>query len=169
MRFSNWFIVLAVTVFADCPTDGVWSATKPGVTKSVTCEGETWGEMYRACIADGATGTWGNPDTQYCLPLYPAEGYGYVDFYYYISNSDYRRIQSNPSGIAAAVSTVSTGVPQEEVSVHYVVRIMAHLMYKLLITLTHSIRLFKFVATRTNVRWLLCSTSSLSLMRLLLK
>lgn len=119
VRFSNWFIVLAVTVFADCPTDGVWSATKPGVTKSVTCEGETWGEMYRACIADGATGTWGNPDTQYCLPLYPAEGYGYVDFYYYISNSDYRRIQSNPSGIAAAINSVYR-VPQEEVSVHYV-------------------------------------------------
>lgn len=167
MRFSNWFIVLAVTVFADCPTDGVWSATKPGVTKSVTCEGETWGEMYRACIADGATGTWGNPDTQYCLPLYPAEGYGYVDFYYYISNSDYRRIQSNPSGIAAAINSVYR-VPQEEVVFTMLVRILAHLMYKLLITLTHSIRLFKFVPLVPSPL-LLCSTSSLSLMRLLLK
>ena len=110
-----------MTVFANCATDGVWSSIAAGQTRSATCEGDTWGEMYRTCNRDSVTGTesWGDIDTQYCLPLYPPEDSGYVDFYYYISNSDYTRIRNNPSGIPAAINSVYR-VSEDEVSVHYV-------------------------------------------------
>lgn len=108
-----------MTVFANCPTDGVWSSIAAGQTRSVTCDGDTWGEMYRDCYLDNNLETWGDIDTQYCLPLYPASGYAYVDFYYYISNSYSARIKANTNGIALAINSVYR-VPTSEVSVHYV-------------------------------------------------
>ena len=116
---SNGVLVLAVTVFSNCPTDGGGSSIAAGQTRSVTCDGDTWGEMYRDCYLDNNVERWGDIDIQYCLPLYPASGYAYVDFYYYISNSNLQRIKADTSGIASAINSVYR-VPTSEVSVHYV-------------------------------------------------
>ena len=107
-----------MTVFANCPSDGIWSSIAGGQTRAKDCEGDTWGEMYRTCSA-ATPNVWGDIDTQHCLPLYPPEGTGYVDFYFLISNSRAETIKRTPIGVVQAIAQVYR-VNENEVSVHYV-------------------------------------------------
>lgn len=108
-----------MTVFANCPSDGIWSSIAGGQTRAVTCEGDTWGEMYRTCKGDVTPNVWDEVVNKHCLPLYPPEGTGYVDFYFLISNSRPEAIKKDPKGVVRAIAQVYR-VNEDEVSVHYV-------------------------------------------------
>lgn len=107
--------MLAVSVFANCPTDGDWPNTKSGDTKSIACPGDQWGKMYRTCTKD----EWGVVDSQYCMPLYPEKGYAFVDYYYLISNARADRIRSKPEGIKMGLKEFY-GIDESAITIGYV-------------------------------------------------
>ena len=101
---------------ANCPTDGDWSSIAPGQTRVISCIGNTWGTRTRLCNQQNV---WENVDNQFCIPISPPSGLGYVDFYYMISNSNYDRIKLMPSGINMAINDVYR-VPESSVDTYYI-------------------------------------------------
>ena len=91
-----------------CEQDGKWERTENGEIQVLPCEGDFIGDYVRQC---SSTGSWGEVDNSYCLPMYPDEGYGYVDFTIIISESKWRTIQSYPQGIVSAFSVTYDVVP----------------------------------------------------------
>ena len=80
----NKYVVLAGLVYADCQSDGGWPVTAAGGEAVRACEGDTVGYQVRKC---NSASSWGEVETQYCLPKYPQQGKGFVDVLLYISNS----------------------------------------------------------------------------------
>lgn len=91
---------MLIPALAVCNKDGVWNQTENGKIQVLPCEGEYVGDSIRMC---SSTGVWGEVDTQYCLPMYPAKGFGYIDFTYVITGSKWRIIANYPNGIADAI------------------------------------------------------------------
>ena len=77
----------------------------------------TIGQQVRECKNDGV---WDYPLVTYCLPKYPPEGYGYVDFVYVIQGAKTDVIKKNPQGIIKALVYVY-GLQQDEVQVHLII------------------------------------------------
>lgn len=108
----TWLDILPA-VWGVCERDGKWRQTENGKIQALPCEGDFIGDYVRQC---SSTGSWGEVDDSFCLPMYPDEGYGYVDFTIIISDSKWRTIQNYPHGIVNAFS-VTYGVVPDSISV----------------------------------------------------
>ena len=72
--------------------------------------------MVRVCNA--VSGTWDEPDTQYCLPKYPEDGYAHVDFILLIMYGNVERIRRNTTGIIVGITNVISTVDASNIAIH---------------------------------------------------
>ena len=113
---SHLLVVILASAVADCPSDSVWPTTAVGGTAEASCQGDTTGEMVRVCNA--VSGTWDEPDTQYCLPKYPEDGYANVDFILLIMYGNVERIRRNTTGIIVGITNVISTVDASNIAIH---------------------------------------------------
>lgn len=113
---SHLLVVILASAVADCPSDSVWPTTLVGATAEAACQGDTTGEMTRVCNA--VSGTWDEPDTEYCLPKYPEDGYANVDFILLIMYGNVERIRRNTTGIIVGITTAISTVDGSNIAIH---------------------------------------------------
>ena len=113
-------VVLASLAYADCQSENGWTVTPSGSEATKPCEGDTVGYQVRKCTND----IWENVDTQYCLPKYPVEGKGFVDFYLFISNSQTKKIQEDKAQkVVNGLVNYYTNLAEDDISTHRIVAV----------------------------------------------
>lgn len=95
-----------------------WPVTAAGTEAELECTGETVGYQVRKCLAGNI---WDEVDTSYCLPMYPAEGKGYVDVDLYLSQGNTETIKRDEgAAIKSGLLAYYTMLEMDAVTIHRV-------------------------------------------------